>query len=87
MTTSAPDFATIAEALGLPEEDFKSAILAGLYETLPKEAAKILVHLADTFEQEGKKSVPVKRLRDMALKLAILDKDEYMELMKAGTAQ
>lgn len=86
MTTSALDFATIAEALGLPEEDFKSAMLAGLYEVLPKEAAKILVHIADTAEQDGKKSIPVKRLRDMALKLAILDKDEYMEIMKAGMA-
>lgn len=87
MTTPTPDFATIAEALGLSEEDFKSAMFAGLYEVLPKEAAKILVHLADTFEQEGKKSVPVKRLRDMALKLAILDKDEYIEIMKASVTQ
>ena len=82
MTTSAPDFASIAEALGLSEQDFKSAVLAVLYETLPKEAAKILVHLADTAESEGKKSIPVKRLRDMALKLAILDKEEYMEIMR-----
>jgi len=83
MTTSAPDFAPIAEAIGLSEEDFKSALFAGLYEALPKEAAKILVHLADTAESEGKKSIPVKRLRDMALKLAILDKEEYMEIMRA----
>lgn len=82
MTTSAPDFASIAEALGLSEQDFKSAVLSGLYEALPKEAAKILVHLADTAESEGKKSIPVKRLRDMALKLAILDKEEYMEIMR-----
>ena len=83
MTTTAPDFSTIAKAIGLSEQDFKSAVLAGLYDALPKEAAKILVHLADTAESEGKKSTPVKRLRDMALKLAILDKEEYMEIMRA----
>lgn len=86
MTTSAPDFSSIAGALGLSEQDFKSAVFAGLYEALPKEAAKILVHLADTAESEGKKSIPVKRLRDMALKLAILDKDEYMEIMRTTAA-
>jgi hypothetical protein len=82
MTASAPDFSTIAKAIGLSEQDFKSALFAGLYEALPKEAAKILVHLADTAESEGKKSIPVKRLRDMALKLAILDRDEYMGIME-----
>ena len=85
MTTANPDFAAIAEVLGLSEQDFKSAIFAGVYEALPKEAAKLLIHLADTVESEGKKSIPVKRLRDMALKLAILDKNEYMELMKTAT--
>jgi hypothetical protein len=82
VTTTTPDFSAIAEAIGLSEQDFKSAIFSGLYEALPKEAAKILVHLADTAESEGKKSIPVKRLRDMALKLAILNKEEYMEIMR-----
>ena len=84
MTTSSPDFASIAETLGLSEEDFKSAVFTGLYEVLPKEAAKILLYIADTAKQEGKKSIPVKRLRDMALKLAILDKEEYMEIMRTS---
>jgi len=82
VTTTAPNFSTIAEAIGLSEQDFKSAVLAGLHDALPKEAAKILVHLADTTESEGKKSISVKRLRDMALKLAILDKEEYMKIMR-----
>ena len=82
MTASAPDFSTIAKAIGLSEQDFKSAVFTGLYEVLPKEAAKILLYLADTAESEGKKSIPVKRLRDMALKLAILDRDEYMGIME-----
>lgn len=84
MTSSAPNFATIAEMIGLSEEDFKSAVFTGLYEVLPKEAAKIILFLADNAEQEGKKSIPVKRLREIALKLAILDKEEYMEIMRTS---
>lgn len=84
MTSSTSDFAAIAQTLGLSEEDFKSAVFTGLYEVLPKEAAKIILYLADTAEQDGKKSIPVKRLREMALKLAILDKEEYMEIMRSS---
>lgn len=84
MTSSISDFAAIAQTLGLSEEDFKSAVLTSLYEVLPKEAAKIFVYIADTAEQDGKESIPVKRLREMALKLAILDKEEYMEIMRSS---
>jgi hypothetical protein len=80
------DISSLADLIGVSEEDLKAAIYNSMYEALPKEAAKLLVFLADDAEKEGKKSVPVKRLRDMALKMAMLDKDEYIEIMNKAAA-
>ena len=81
-TTTFKDLSSLADLLGVPEAELKKVLFSGIYEVLPKEAAKTLLLLANEAEKEGKKSIPVKRLREMALKLALMSKDEYMAVME-----
>jgi hypothetical protein len=81
-TTTLTDLSSLADLLDVSEAELKRVFFSGIYEVLPKEAAKTLVLLANEAEKEGKKSIPVKRLREMAFKLAVMSKDEYMAVME-----